>query len=178
MKRLLLIGICILAFVLIAAASPPEIYPVYLNGKFLGNAQKINGKFAIPLSDLARAAGGTLTIEDAGLTLNRNTLGVVLQGGNVVIKKAGEANVHKDPYKEITHKGEKKMQSAALFKVNKPGNISTDVLTGPNNTKWVPLSDLSRAFGGGVWTPALNLKPGSAIRFNFRPDPNAILIGL
>ncbi len=179
MKRFLVLGLCILGFVLIAAPTAVEFYPVYLNGKLLGNARNINGVIAISVADLAKASGGTLTLEDAGLTITGNTLSTV-NANNVAIKKSTLEHKHKEgAYKEqAAIKGELKIQSPQLFRVNKPGAITTHMLT-LEGQKWVPLADFANAFGG-VWKPQGNLRPSESISLNFSKVQfsNGILVGL
>jgi hypothetical protein len=151
------IALLVFAFALCAVSSGGD-HPVFLNGKALGTALTINGVVALPLEDVAKAAGLNLTTEP-GLQLRGSTLTAKfipgrLKWGPIILKSS----------------------YAASIDINKEGVISNNVRM-VNGRAYVPLADIVRAFGGGVWTPG-NLVPGAAIQLNFARNPNAILIGL
>jgi hypothetical protein len=154
MKKL---AVLLAACTLLAVSSGGD-HPVFLNGKRLGNAVTIRGVVALPLEDLATAAGLRLTTEPGlqlhGSTLTAKFLPGRLKWGDITLKRG------------ITER---------RVDINNEGVISNDVLM-LNGKAYVPLRDVARAFGG-VWTPG-NLAPGAAIQLNFTRNPNAILIGL
>jgi len=153
MKKLALL----LSIALLAVSSGGD-HPVFLNGKRLGTALTINGVVALPLEDVAKAAGLNLTTEP-GLQLRGSTLTANFVSGRL-------------KWHPINLKG----GYAASIDINKEGVVSTNVQM-VNGKAYVPLADIVRAFGGGVWTPG-NLAPGAAIQLNFTRNPNAILVGL
>jgi hypothetical protein len=180
MKRLFVVFLSLLGFIL-TAPTAVEFHPLYLNGKLIGNARNINGIIAVSVADLAKASGGMLTLEDAGLTINGNTLSTVSQSN--AIKKIHKEDVALKEYKEYKEqpaiKGEIKMNLAPLFHVNRQGApISTHLIT-VDGQKWVPVADFARAFGG-TWNPANAPKPNEALHLNFSKVEfsHGILIGL
>lgn len=181
MKKLIVLALSIVGFFLIAAPTAVEFHPVYLNGHLLGNARNFNGIIAISIQDLAKAGGGTLTLEEAGLNLNGGVLSAYQSGGSAVANKkfnqptvVGGTSANKEMPAAV--KGEGKIHTPALFKVNREGRISAHTVNGDGKV-WVPLPDLARAFGG-TFSITGNLKPGQSIQLNFAKNPNAILIGL
>ncbi|HLJ73499.1 MAG TPA: hypothetical protein VKU62_02855 [Thermoanaerobaculia bacterium] len=151
------IALLLLSIALCAVSSGGD-HPVSLNGKGLGTALTINGVVALPLEDVAKAAGLNLTTEP-GLQLRGSTLTAKFIPGRLKWRPI----VLKSAY-------------AASIDINKEGVISNNVQM-VNGKAYVPLADIVRAFGGGVWTPG-NVAPGAAIQLNFARNPNAILIGL
>jgi hypothetical protein len=155
MNKVLPFVLCLIPLSLFAAGVEPE-HQVFLFGKPFSHAVLISGVWAIPLQDVARAAGMNMTLESA-FQLQGNTLNAQM-GWDVKSKKT--------------------VLFAPLIKVNKRGQITRNILR-QNGQAFVPLTDFARAFGG-VWKtePAGNLAPGAVIQLNFPKDPNAILIGL
>ena len=72
MKKLLTFALCLLPVLLLAA---DESHQVLLNGKPFSRAEQINGVWEIPVADVARAAGMSLTLEPA-FQLQGSTLSV------------------------------------------------------------------------------------------------------
>ena len=65
--------------------------------------------------------------------------------------------------------------SPVLFRVNRGGPISNNVLT-VNGRSFVPMPDVAKSFGI-VWTPpAGGLAPGASIQLSVPKNNNAILI--
>jgi len=157
MKKLVACAALLLATALFAVSSGGD-HPVFLNGKRLGTAITVNGVVALPLGDLARAAGLNLTTEP-GLQLRGSTLSAKFIPGRL-------------KWRPITLKSS---SYAASIDINKEGVISNDVLM-VNGIAYVPLVDLFKAFGGGgIWRPG-NLAPGATIQLN--STPQGILVGL
>jgi type IV secretory pathway TrbL component len=187
LKKLIIVALSVVGFLLIAAPTAVEFYPVYLNGHFLGNARNFNGIIVVSVQDLAKAGGGTLTLEQAGLTLNGGVLSAYQSGGSGVTSKAfhkasvagGGTNAYKEQtaYKETPAEAKVHVKATtnALFKVNKSGKIAMHTVNGDGKV-WVALSDVAKAFGGAFILG--NLKPGESIQLHFPANPNAILIGL
>ena len=178
MKKLLTLALSVLGFILIAAPTAVEYHDVFLNGRMLGRAAKINGIIAISVADISKAGGGALNLEEAGLTLTSNTLNVSSRVANEYKHKIS------DPQKKVVAgnaviKGE----SHALWRINplKPqGTITTRAFKFGNQTRggveewWVPVQDLANAFGGGLLNG--NLGPNQPIQL--RSTSTGILIGL
>src|SRR6266540_3424156 len=175
MKRVLFLAITILGFIFIAAPTAVEYsHQIFINGKPFAKATVVNGVLAIPLEDLAKAGGGTLTLENAGLKLNGGTLStfvgahrVDVQGKDIGKHMPGVSGEQKAV--KYTVKGE----SRALFAVQRAGQISSHVFQA-GGKNWVPLADVAKAFGSTFTAPA-NLQPGQAISLNFGPNANSIL---
>jgi len=182
---------CVLGFILIAAPTAVEYHQVFLNGKPFAKAATINGVLAISVEDLAKAAGGTLTLEDAGFKVNGGTLNALISSYSAEGKHKGEAqakiklsqaSVGTDQYKPQAgatpgNKAYVKVENRPLFKVNKAGAITNRLLNGDGKV-WVPLSDVARAFGGVFNQGGGTLKPGETINLSFTSNSNAILVGL
>ncbi len=203
MKKVLMLLVCLLPLTILAA---DDWHQVFLNGKPLGKATLINGVVAISLEDLARAGGSSLTLEPMFKLQGSNLNAAFARSGEHIKKTAPTEQISlnyqkvqveykeqtaqkvQPAYKEQTAqkvapsdmkivKVVDKSSSSLMFKVNKPGAISSNVLM-QGGKAFVPLSDVAKAFGG-VWTqPAAGLAPGQGIQLNFASNPNAILIGL
>lgn len=179
MKRILTVALCALGFLLIAA----PIYmnqptnPVLLNGKRFANAVTINGNLYISLEDFAKAAGGTLTLEQAGFKLQGNTL-TANTPASFTIKGNVQASAAPNTIGTPAIKGEgqvahKHIGANQLFQVRKAGGISNGVVIQGGKT-WLPLADVAKAFGGTFTAPG-NLKPGDTISLNFAVNGDGIL---
>jgi hypothetical protein len=176
MKRLSLFA---LAFFFIAA----PIYMKYetrgltINGKSnpFGQAQLVNGVWAIPLSDFAKAfGGGGTTLEGSGLQIRGNSL-VTLASNSMSADKHKMGDGSLVPAVEPIKKNEVKTNSPGSFFVRKAGaTISGNLLTF-NGAKFVPVADVARAFGGTFTAPAGNLAPGQALTLNFAVNGNSTL---
>lgn len=181
MKKLLILALSVLGFILIAAPTAVEYHDVFLNGRMLGRAARINGIIAISVADISKAGGGTLNLEEAGLTLTGNTLNVS--------SRVADTYKHKtDPQKKAVAGNAAanitiKAGSHALWGINprKPqGTITTRAFKFGNQTRggveewWVPVQDLANAFGGGLLNG--NLGPNQPIQL--RSSSTGFLIGL
>jgi hypothetical protein len=176
MKKILMSVACLFPFALFAITSY-DAHPVFLNGKPFSTAVTISGTLAIPLEDLSRGAGSNVSLEPA-FQLRGNSLNAQM-GWDV--KKNQKTVAYKEQGKvavsDIHITAGVNKASPLMFRVNRSGPISTNVLT-LNGKAFVPLSDVAKAFGG-VWTqPTGGLARGQAIQLNFASNPNAILIGL
>jgi hypothetical protein len=194
-KKLIILALSILGFILVAAPTAVEYHPVFLNGNLIGNAANFNGIIAVRLDDFAKLGGGTLTLEEAGLTLTGNTLKISSAVADdykhkadaqakIKINEASSLKMQPPAYKESPAYKENsalakvnvKGESHVAWKWQRDGVITTRAFKSGGGV-WIPLADIVHAFGGGVYTPG-NLAPGQAIQLNFTKTPNAILIGL
>ena len=174
MKKILLVFVCLLGFLFIAAPIyiKYETRPVVSNGKPFANAQFVNGQWAIPIADFAKAFGGTLTLEPNFQLQGRNRL-VALMSNYDTAKK------HKIELGSAVPGVQGKADGAIIlqnkgFQVRKAGEVSHSVFT-LNGTTFVPLADVAKAFGGTFTAPAGNLTPGQALTLNFGVNGNSIL---
>jgi len=186
-KKIFVLALCLVSLASIASAFTLIENPVFLNGKPFAKAMLINGVIAISVEDLAKAGGGTLTLESAGLKLSGGTLSAMASIPYDSAHKHKDAQVKQastvptdQHLPAVQNKAAIKGEGRAtqLFRVNKAGRISSRVFNGEGKA-WVPLSDVAKAFGGVFNPPAAgNLKPGQAIQLHCPSDSRAILIGL
>jgi len=187
-KRLVVIVLSVLGLVLLTAPTAVEYHPVFLNGKPFGAAIMINGKPAMALIDFCKLGGGTLTLEEVGLTLNGASVGVSAAAFDAFHKhiKKAEASVNGGMPAAVNGGAPAAVNGAGTVAVKMESNRrwarQNDGLITNNALKfgggvYIPLADIARAFGGTLTSPA-TLQPGEAIRLNFTKSPNAILIGL
>jgi hypothetical protein len=183
MKKIFVLALCVVSLTSIASAFTLIENPVFLNGKPFAKAVTINGVIYISVQELATAAGGTLTLESAGLKLSGGTLSAVVPNVSAnkfkEAKKANEASVL-PPEQQVPAvqqkaaiKGESRAQ--ALLRVNKAGRISSRVINGDGKA-WVPLSDVAKALN--THFDPQTVKGREAIQLQCPSDPSAILIGL
>jgi len=178
-KQLALVVMVTAGFILIAAPTAVEKHQVFVNGKPLSQAVLINGVWAVPLADVARAAGMGASLEPAfelqgnslrvkaGWDVKANVKTAAPSGQNTTSAgKTSMQDIH------FTHAVDKSSPVLMMRASPAGGTISNNILR-LNGQAYVPLTDLARA-GGGVWTPG-NLAPGAAIQLHFT---NGILIGL
>jgi len=190
-KKTFVFASCVVGFMFIAAPTAVEYHQVLLNGKPFVKAAMINGVAAVKLEEFARAGGANITLEP-GFTLVGSTLNATISGYSTPAGKQKEGAKEKwlkyPDYKEqVENKdgqaGKKaviKGEIRPLFKVNKPGAISTHIINA-DGTMWIPLADIAAAFKGRLSPNAAAggaLKPQEAIQLNFTPNLDAILIGL
>src|SRR2546423_6426727 len=93
MKKIVMGTLIIAGFFFIAAPIyvKMESHQLLTNGKPFGNAQFVNGKWAISLQDFAKAFGGTLTLEP-NFQLQGNRLSALVRQANTdPNKKANQA---------------------------------------------------------------------------------------
>jgi len=156
MKKLTILALWALAFVLIAAPiyMNQDFHNLTLNGKPFGRAAFVNGQWAMPLQDFSRALGGN------GVTLEPT---LKLRGNQLTTSIEGESADHK-------HKD----MPMGIIAVRKAGGISNNVFSA-NGQTWVPLADVARAFGGTFTAPPANLRPTDALTLNFAQKPDGIL---
>ena len=182
MKRLSLLALCAVGFVLIAAPIYMnfEFHNLTINGKQFGRAALVNGQWAVPLEDFSRAVGGN------GITLEPM---LKLQGSSLTVTNEAESADHKHKVVEAsaapntiggsavtggTAVTDVKIHNNAIIAIRKAGGVSNNVLT-VNGQKFVPLADIARAFGGTFTSPRDPLKPGQSLSLNFANNPNALL---
>jgi hypothetical protein len=203
MRRLFTVVFCVLGFLFIAAPTAVEYRPLIVNGQSWGNLTIIQGTYAFPLADFCRLGGGTLTLEDLGLTLTDTTLKISSQvydafhkhkdttPANVKIADPAAVKIDASTYKPQAPYKESpvavKIENIGRWKRQHDGVITTHAIRYGGGV-YIPLSDLARAFGGTFTAPAAanpanaatgnNTTPGDAVRLNFTKTPNAILIGL
>ena len=63
MKKALVLALCVVGFILIAAPTAMEYAPLFINGKPAGQAVLVNGVIAISVEQAAKAGGATLTLQ-------------------------------------------------------------------------------------------------------------------
>jgi len=184
-RKILVFALCVVGFMFIAAPTAVEYHQVFLNGKPFVRAAFINGNLAVSLEDFAKAGGANITLEP-GFTLQGTQLNATISGYSTPAEhkhKVAGGTEYKEQtqYKEqAAKKAVIKGEATPLFKINKPGQISTHVFNADGKA-WLPLADIAKAFGGNLSPNAAaggTLKPGEAIQLNFTSNPNAILIGL
>ena len=198
MKKLWTLALSVIAFLFVAAPIYMKIdsRPMTANGKQVGNAQFINGQWAISLEDFAKAAGGTLTLEPnfqlqgsrllavaPGVQVQgktkieasspMNTIGGVAGNNPAAQQKAQGAIILQDKNQggiilQNKDRGGIILQNTA-FHVRKAGEISHNVFMF-NGKAYVPLADVAKAFGGTFTAPAGNLTAGQSLNFNWNGD--------
>jgi len=183
MKKVLTLALSLIGFTFIAAPIYMKIesHPLTTNGKQFGNAQFINGQWAISLEDFAKAAGGTLTLEP-NFQLQGNRLLAVVPGVQSAEKQRSAASV-------VPGVAQQKAQGAIIlqnkdrggiilqntaFHVRKAGIVSSNVFMF-NGKAYVPLADVAKAFGGTFTAPAGNLQPGQSLSLNFAVNGDGVL---
>lgn len=176
MNKILSCALALFPLALFAAGPGGGPHQVFINGKPFAHAVLVNGVWAVPLSDVARAAGMGTSLEPA-FELRGNTLKVrsgwdVKPAGQTAQKNDSKVAVHDI---SISHVVDKSSPVLMMKPGSGGGTVSNNILR-VGGQAFVPLSDLARA-GGGVWKTD-NLAPGAAIQLNFTKTPNGILIGL
>jgi hypothetical protein len=198
MKKALVLALCVVGFILIAAPTAVEYSPLFINGKPAGQAVLINGVIAISVENFAKAGGATLTLQPNFQRQGPKLL--ALLGSDM--KKAQPAA--KEKWTPATGAGVPAVQAGMIkqdvgglkqtpapgqiFRVQRAGEVSSHVFDFEGKG-YLPVADLARALGttftapaapaapgatnaasGGIW------KPGDPIRLS--SSPNGILIGL
>jgi hypothetical protein len=171
-KKALLLALSTIGFLLIAGSGVimERPVPVLLNGKPFSNAQLINGVWEMPVEDLARAAGGTLTLEPY-FQLQGNRLITSPGAATGRFKMEGSSPMNTiggtQPGAPAGTPAALKQAPAGLITVRKAGGeVSSHVIM--NGGKYfVPLADVAHAFGGTFTAPAGKLSPGQTFTLNF-----------
>lgn len=167
MKRIFASAAFLLPLSLFAVSSGGD-HQVFVNGKLIGTAVTINGVLALPLEDLARATGNTMTLEPAfevqGQQVNVRTVPGRLKWQDITLKRG------------VTADSKQPAAPGAFVGIHKDGVLTTNLLRNGGKL-YIPIADVARAFGG-TFTAAANMRSGDAIRLNFSSNPNAILVGL
>jgi hypothetical protein len=181
MKKILSCVLALFPLALCAAGPGAGPHQVFINGKAFSQAVLVNGVWAVPLADVARAAGMGTTLEPA----------FELRGTTLKVRSGWDAksNVKQSPAPTgqkteasqkvavhditIVRHVDKSSPVLMMMPGSAGGTVSNNILRFGGQA-YVPLSDLARA-GGGVWKTD-NLTPGAAIQLNF--TKNGILIGL
>ena len=170
MKKLLF---CAAALILLTAPTAVERAPLTINGRFLGNMVVIQGgMWGISLEDVSRALGSTASLEPAmqmqgnHLVVHNNTWDWIKQPDGTMVK---------------TQAAQKKAAPGQFLKVQKPGEISSNISM-VNGKAYIPVADFLRAFGDGSVRGTFSgpLQPGG-LNLHVNGGPNgiiAILIGL
>ena len=158
MKKLTILALWALAFVLIAAPiyMNQDFHNVLVNGKPFSRAALVNGQWAVPLEDFSRAIGGNGVTLEPTLKLNGNQLTTSIEG------------------ESADHKQKDMLHSSSIIAVRKAGGISNNVFSA-NGQKWVPLADIARALGGTFTAPPGTLRPTESLSLNFTSNSNAVL---
>ena len=182
MKKALVLALCVVGFILIAAPTAVERAPLFVNGKQIGEAVLINGIIAVSVENVAKAGGATITLQPYfSRTANRF---VALGNADTIAKKAenqkwtpsttpagvpavqaGELKQNEGAWKLAPVPGQ-------AFRVAKAGEISSHVFEFEGKA-YLPVADLARALGmingNNTWT-------GKPIQLH--SSANGILIGL
>lgn len=161
----------VIAFFFIAAPIyiKMESHPLLTNGRPFGNAQLVNGKWAISLQDFAKAFGGTLTLEP-NFQLQGNRL-------SAFVHQFSTDDKHKDQgalLPAVQPAAQKVREAAVVPRVRKAGVVSNNVFMA-NGQAWVPVADVARAFGGTFTAPAGKLAPGQSLSLNLTVNGDGIL---
>lgn len=161
MRRLALVAI---GFFFLAAPIyvKTESRGLLINGKNtpFGNAELVNGGWAIPVDQFIKGFGGTLTMEQAGFRMEGNRLVTLLPSYTTDEK-----------HKIDTTKGQKIYAPGGTFFVRKAGFIGN--LFTFNGRKYIAVADVAHALGGTP--PAGNLPPGQALSLNFAVNGDGII---
>ena len=178
MKKALVLALCVVGFVLIAAPTAVERAPLFINGKQVGEAVFINGIIAVSVENAAKAGGATLTLQPYFSRQGSKFLAVAT--ADTIAKKAvaGEKQVPAVQAGMIKQDVGGLKQTPApgqVFRVQKPGEVSSHVFEYEGKA-YFPLQDLARALGNNTW--AGRVEAGKPVQLNFSTNPNAILIGL
>ena len=184
LKKALVLSLCVLGFILIAAPTAVEYHPVFLNGKSLGQAVVLQGGIiAISVEDFSKAGGSSMTLQP-NFQVQGNRFSTVLgptEQKKIVSPAYKEAPAGTAPNQAAlvpaVHKAEIKIAPGQIFRVQNAGQITGNLMTF-NGKAYIPLSDVAKAFGGTLTINGGTLKAGEAIRLNFGGTPNSILIGL
>lgn len=172
MKKILVFGLCVAGFMLIAAPTAVEYHQVFVNGKPFAKAGLVNGIIAVRVRDLATAAGDTIALEH--FKLQGGTLTTVTNSSPA--KKANEAALVPAVQKAQPQNKIKSSETRALIiVVRKAGGVSNNVFMFEGEA-WVPLKDVATAIGASFNQPANSL-PTDSFQLNAPANTNA-LIGL
>jgi hypothetical protein len=154
MKRIVFPAVCAIAFFFIAA-------PIYMKheardlvngGKPFAKAQFVNGQWAISMHDFSKMFSGSPTLEP-NFQLQGNRLVALLPSNSSSVKhKVNDGALL--PAVSKAQPGAIILQHGAPF-VRKAGEVSHNVFMAEGQA-WVPASDVARAFGGNLTTPAGN----------------------
>ena len=182
MKKALVLALCVVGFILIAAPTAVERAPLFVNGKQIGEAVLINGMPAASMETVAKAGGATMTLQP--FFSRQGTKFLAVATFDMVMKKA-VAPAEKQSPTEVpaVQAGMIKQDVAATkgfqpapgqaFRVGRTGEISGKVFEFEGKA-YVPLADFARALGMNTWTGTV--QSGKPVQLH--SSANGILIGL
>ena len=141
MRKSLMLAACAGAFLLIAAPiyMKQDAHLLTINGHVIGEAVRVNGVWAVPVSDLQKNIDGTFTV-----------LGNHLQIASPRDPQSGL------PTGQRMHKP---------FVMARMADSSTPIIVS-GGKPFVAVTDLAK-LGGGTYTGPTTLPPGSQITLNF-----------
>ena len=167
MKKLSVTAVSVVGFILIAAPIyvKTESRGLLINGRNtpFGNAELVNGVWAIPVDQFIKGFGGTLTMEQAGFRMESTTRLVTMVPSSTT----------DDKHKIDTVKSQKVYAPGGTFSVRKAGFVG-NVFTF-NGRKYISVNDVARALGGTFTAPAGNLAPGQTLSLNFAVNGDGII---
>lgn len=169
MKKALVLVLCVLGFILIAAPTAVESHQVFVNGRSLGTAVVLQGGIiAVSVEDISKALGGTLTMPAAlkieGVRLIANPSSADAAGKKAVVPT--------DQYKENSAL---KQSPGQFLRVQKGGVISGHIYT-EGGRKFISVNDFAHALGMNTYTGTTQAGGNEPIRLN--SNANGILVGL
>ncbi len=178
MKKIFTLVFGVVGFLVIAAPIYVEsaAHQVLINGKPFAKAQFINNQWVIAIDDFAKAAGGSLTLEPNFQLQGNRLIGLLVPAVNAADKhKVDSAAVLGGSSPAVQQKAQGAIiLQDRVFHVRKAGEISRSVFLF-NGKAYVPLADVVKAFGGGVFNAAGNLKPGESLSLNFTFNGDGVL---
>jgi len=172
MKRISILVFVAAGFMFIAAPiyMSEMSHQVFVSGNLLGHAQMVNGVWAIPLDEFAKAIGGNggTSLQQAGLTINGGRLRTLPQ---LQTSNSADTFTLVSPRDAATGQASGK-RSHKPFVVVKQWDAASPLLSSGGKT-FVPLSDVAKAFGG-TFTGPVSLPNGAPI--NLTPGANGAII--
>jgi len=179
MRKVFTLALCAIGFLLIAAPiyMNKDVHQLTINGNSIGTVQFVNGQWVMPIEDVSRALGGTLTLEPY-LKLNGGHLSTLVPSYSSSDKpyKKVEPSAAANTIGGVTSvvpTDQAKFHTNAIIAVRKAGEISSHVFTA-NGKTWVPAADVAQALGVTFTAPA-NVRAGQSFTLNFAPSPTSIL---
>jgi hypothetical protein len=154
MRKIFMVGVCVVAFASVASAFIWFERQVNINGKPFAKAVVVNGALAMSVQEFAKGVGA-LTLEPA-FRLQGNQLVAVAPG----LDRAG--------------KGKEKWQPNTLFSVRKAGVVSTHVFMF-NGKTLIPFADVVSAFGIANWTGPVTSRSSEPINLNVAVNGDGIV---
>lgn len=174
MKKALVLVICVLGFVLIAAPTAVESHQVFVNGRLLGNAIVVQGGIiAVSVEDISKALGGTVAMP---ATLKIDGMRLVANAANIdpAAKKA-VLPTDQTALKQNQDTTSWKLSPGQFLRVQKGGVISSHIIT-EGGRKLVSVNEFAHALGMANYTGGTHTGGSEPIRLN--SNSTGILVGL